>query len=114
MITVLHLLGVFLVFSGFGALAFAGDAEPRASKLGSMAHGIGLVIVLITGISLLVSWGLGGGMPLWAWGKIVIWLALGGCIVAFKRAPDLRVPFFFLLPVLGAIAGWLALAHPGS
>ena len=101
------------MFSGFGALAFAGDQD-QTRKLGSMAHGIGLLVILVTGISLLMAWGAGGGMPGWALGKIVIWVIMGGGIVAFKLAPGLRVPLFFALPLLGAIAAWLAILRPGS
>ena len=110
----LHFLGVFLVFSGLGAVALVTDEESRARKLGSMAHGIGLLIVLATGIYLLVGFGMGTGMPGWVWGKIVIWLLLGAVVAAFRRAPDLRIPLFFLLPVLGAVAAWLAVAQPGT
>jgi hypothetical protein len=33
-------------------------------------------------------------------------------LVLIKRAPGLRVPLFFLLPILGGLAAWLAIARP--
>ena len=113
MMTTLHLLGVFLLFSGLGALALADGNGSGARKLPSIAHGTGLLVILATGVSLLVTMGFSSGMPLWVWGKIAIWVVFGGVVVAFRRAPDLKVPLFFSLPILGAIAAWLALTRPG-
>jgi hypothetical protein len=52
------------------------------------------------------------GFPLWIWLKIAIWVAMSVSLVVIRRAPGLRVPLFFLLPVLGGIAAWLAIARP--
>lgn len=113
MMTTLHLLGVFLLFAGLGALCLAPD-DPSARRLGSIGHGVGLLLVLLTGIAVLVGMDLGGGVPVWIWGKIVVWLALGAAVVGIRRSPGLRLPLFFLLPVLGAIAAWLAFTRPGG
>ena len=113
MTTTLHLLGVFLLFSGFGALALAAGDESGSRRLGNIAHGTGLLVILVTGVSMLVTMSFSSGMPLWIWGKIAIWVVFGGVVVAFRRAPDLKVPLLFSMPVLGAIAAWLALTRPG-
>ena len=114
---VLHLLGVFLLFMGVGglcALSIAGADNPRARKLSSMLHGIALVITLVAGFGLLAKLGMGATIPLWVWLKILIWIALGGVVVAIKRAPQHATTLFFALPVLGAIAGYLAIYKLGS
>jgi hypothetical protein len=41
-----------------------------------------------------------------------IWVAMSVALVVIRRAPGLRVPLFFLLPLLGGFAAWLAIARP--
>lgn len=67
----LHLLGLILVFIGFGAL-FTPDSR-RAMKW----HGIGLLISLISGFGMLAKLGIFKSMPTWVWAKIGLWLVLG-------------------------------------
>lgn len=111
LILALHLLGAFLLFAGLGALCVQGStAADPARRLGAMAHGIALVIVLGTGLLLLEGWGL----PLWIWLKILIWLALGAVVVVIRRAPGLRPALLYVLPVLGLVAAWLGLVKPGA
>ena len=65
---------------------------------------MGLLLILLTGLGLVARNGL--GFPLWVWLKVAIWLAMGACVVLIKRAPGLRGPLFFLLPLLGGLAAW--------
>lgn len=107
---VLHVLGVLLVFLAFGGML----ATPPNSrnKLAAMFHGLGLVILLVTGFGLMASLGISKDIPLWVWLKILIWLVLGGLIVLIKRAPNLRGSLWFLVVVLGTFAAYLALYKP--
>ncbi len=109
---VLHILGVILLFTGVGGLcvlSIAGSDSARARKLAAMIHGIALVVVLVAGFGLLAKLGFGTDIPAWIWIKLVIWVVFAGVIVALKRAPQLATPLLFLLPLLGAIAGYLAI-----
>jgi hypothetical protein len=106
----LHVTGGFLLFAAVGALCLPGGDDAQRRKLGSIGHGIALVLILLTGLGLVARNGL--GFPLWVWLKMAIWLAMGACVVLIRRAPGLRVPLFFLLPLLGGLAAWLALARP--
>ncbi|MEE2776532.1 MAG: hypothetical protein VYE73_07180 [Acidobacteriota bacterium] len=112
MTVVLHLLGVFLLFSGLGALALGGD---ESRKLGGMTHGIGLLLILVTGLVAMMGLGTdhSAGLPGWIYAKLAIWLLMGAAIVALRRAPGMRVPLFFALPLLGSLAAWLAFYRPG-
>jgi hypothetical protein len=105
-----HIVGGFLLFAAVGALCLGAGDDPRGRRLGAMGHGIGLLLVLLTGLGIVARSQL--GFPTWVWGKIVIWLLLSVSLVVIRRAPGLRVPLFFLLPVLGGIAAWLAIARP--
>ena len=114
---VLHLLGVALLFSGLGGLcllSIAGSDSARARKLAGILHGIALVIVLVAGFGLLAKLGFGTAIPLWIWLKIVIWLVLAAIIVVIRRLPRYATALLFLLPLLGAVAAYLAIYKVGS
>ena len=106
----IHIAGGFLLFGAVGALCLGAGDDPRGRKLATIGHGVGLLLILLTGIGILFRGHL--GFPLWIWGKLVIWLLMGAIVVLIRRAPGLRVPLFFLLPILGGIAAWLAIARP--
>lgn len=110
----LHVLGLFLVFTGLGGLmiqALTGSGENRAARrLAGLAHGIGLLIVLVSGFGGLAK--LGVGFPGWAIVKIVIWVLIGGVIVLIRRKPALVGVLWWLLPLLGGFAGYLAIFRP--
>jgi hypothetical protein len=105
----LHIAGGFLLFAAVGALCLAGD-DARGRKLGAIGHGIGLLLVLLTGLGIVARSDL--GFPLWVWLKVGIWLVMSVSLVVIRKAPGLRVPLFFLLPLLGGLAAWLAIARP--
>ncbi len=110
---VLHVLGFALAFTAIGA-AYASAAERRLSGL---THGAGLLLLLFSGFGMLGALGLShspGGWPLWIWLKLVVWLALGAALVLLRRAPGLRTLLWWLLPLLGAAAAYLALFKPGA
>jgi hypothetical protein len=109
----LHVLGVMLLFTALGgaaALAF-GAGSPRLRKLAGITHGVALLILLVSGFGALAK--LGFGMPPgWAWGKLVIWLLLGGLIVLMRKKPQQAGLWWWLAPILGLVAGSLALYKP--
>jgi hypothetical protein len=109
---VAHLFGVLLVFLGFGALV--GDGNNR--RTATIAHGLGLVIVLVAGFGALARLGIYGpsSWPLWIWLKLAIWLALGALVTVAKRSRGAAKSLWWLLPVLGAAAAYLAIYKPGA
>ena len=114
---IIHLFGITLLFMSLGGLSILSMAKvdsPRARKLSSILHGISLVVILVAGFGLLAKIGMGATMPLWVWLKILIWLALGAAIVVIKRTPQYAAWMMLVLPLLGAIAGYLAIYKLGS
>ena len=113
----LHLFGIMLMFSALGAAiaaAVAGEANPRLKKLGGMAHGIALALILVAGFGLLARYGISGAWPLWVWLKLIIWLLFGAATVVVRKAGEKAGWLLVLLPVLGAVSGWLALYRIGA
>jgi hypothetical protein len=114
---VLHILGILFTFTALGGLLLAsrtGGERVQDRKFAGMLHGIGLVIILISGFGALARLGMSnpGIWPLWMWIKLAVWLLLGAALVLIKRAPGLRTLLWILLPVLGAIAAYMAFYKP--
>ena len=114
---VLHILGILFTFIALGGLLLAsrtGGERVQDRKLAGMLHGIGLVIILVSGFGALARIGMSnpGIWPLWMWIKVVVWLLLGAALVLIKRAPGLRTLLWILLPVLGAVAAYMAFFKP--
>ena len=103
---VLHIVGILMVFLGYGALLARSMAAPdnvSVRKLGSITSGIGLLLILIAGFALISKLGYSFAAP-WLIMKMLIWLALGGLIVLINRKPQFAVFLWFLLIALGATA----------
>jgi hypothetical protein len=114
---IVHLLGIMLMFSALGAVAAtaaAGDHSPRLKKIGGLAHGLALLIILVGGFGMLARLGINTGWPLWIWLKLAIWVVFGAATVVARRASDKAIWLLFLLPVLGAVSAWLALYQVGA
>lgn len=117
----LHLFGIFLLFAAVGGVivrtlvaadAGGGAAKDRAGSLAGLTHGVALVVLLVSGFGMLGVLHL--GFPVWAWGKLAIWLIFGGILVVLRRSAAAARWFWWLLPLLGLTAAWLALTKPGG
>jgi hypothetical protein len=112
---VVHVIGVILLFSSLGVLtATAGSESTGLRRTASIAHGIALAIVFVAGFGLLARLGHFGAIPIWAYFKMALWAALGGMIVILKRRPESAIAVWWLLPVVGGAAAWLAVSQPFS
>ncbi|MCZ6506806.1 MAG: hypothetical protein O7A98_01520 [Acidobacteria bacterium] len=112
---VLHIFSVILTFTVVGGLALhvanGGNKESnRQSKLTGILHGVGLLLILVSGFGALAR--LGAGFPGWVWAKIAIWLTLGAAAALVRSSPALSRALLLLLPLLGGVAAWLAFYKP--
>lgn len=111
----LHIVGAFAVIMAFGALIFRSSVHSESSttaipkKTLSIVHGLGLVILLVSGFGMLARLGIHGDLPAWVILKGVIWLALGGLIAAVNRAPSKNKLWWWLVLALAAAAAWIGL-----
>ena len=70
-------------------------------------HGVGLVLSLVAGFGML-----GASLPGWAWAKLAIWLFFGASLTLVYRSQALARSMVVTLPLLAAVAAWLALYKP--
>lgn len=116
---VLHYLGLFgLVVTlgvalGRAGLVPEGSADPWKRRLGIL-HGVSLLVVLTAGFGLMARVGVmhGALFPGWIWIKLAIWLAVGGMVALAFRRSRWSGAALVALPVLAAVAGYVALTKP--
>ena len=116
---ILHLTGIFLLISGLiGMLALAWSGHGITGRVKTFAfitHGVGLLFILVSGFGLLARLGImHDGFPGWVFGKLAIWLILGGFIALLKRKGQLGWPLYFLMLALFMTATYLAIYKPGN
>jgi hypothetical protein len=119
----IHYLGIFtLVTALTAALARAATAglstqagasaetlaDPWKKRLG-IAHGVGLFLVLLGGFGMLARLGL--GLTGWVNVKLAIWLLVGG-LIALRKSPAAASWGVALVPLLAALAAYVAYTKP--
>ena len=112
---VFHLIALALTFMGLaGALAYnaASPGPSLTRRIFAISHGIGLILLLITGFFLLIQLGIGKNLPAWVWGKVIIWLIAGASATLVRRFARFQVPMLAYLAVLVGLGAWLALYKP--
>jgi hypothetical protein len=118
LIKICHVAGIMLLFLSLGGMVFAASVglgpEHRHLRRGAaILHGLGLLLIVASGIAMLSHLGLlHGDPPNWAKAKFGIWLLLGGSIAVAGRMSRL---IWIWIPVwifLGAAAAYLALYKP--
>lgn len=110
---VVHFLGIFtLVTVLSAALARSAkeglNSDPWRARLG-MIHGIALFLILLGGFGMLAR--LQVGFPGWAMAKVGIWVVAAG-LIAVRKSTIWSARALVFLPLLAALAGWIAYAKP--
>jgi len=110
---ILHVVAILFLFTSLGGLAVLGRSDDaRWRKLAGIVHGISIVVILVAGFGLLARLGHFGSIPGWAYLKIGLWLLLAVAVVPLRRRPEWGAALWLILPALGGIAAWLAIAKP--
>lgn len=108
-----HLSGLILTFAGLAGSwgVYASGGKPKGSIRAwvGVGHGLGLTLLLISGFGMLAKLGYLANLPLWAIGKVVIWISLGGAIALLKRRLPWALPACVLL---GIAAAYLCVYKP--
>jgi hypothetical protein len=113
---VLHIAGLLLtVFGLFGLIAvYWNDSAPKPAlrKALMMSHGIGLLILLVAGFGLAARLNLMGQLPGWVYGKLGIWLLVGGAPALIKRQPKKAAIWLVVTLILVLLAVTFAVTKP--
>lgn len=113
---VLHLLGLMLLFFGFGGLLIAAYARVELKKsariMAFATHGLGLLLIVVSGFGMAARLGLVQGLPSWVQAKVGIWFLLAIGISLVKRKGSIGWPVAILLWGLGTTAAYIAINKP--
>jgi hypothetical protein len=110
---ILHILGLLMIFSSLGGVyVYVANGGTKASnnlrKKIAMFHGIGGLLVLVSGFGMLAKLGI-IGMPLWVILKLIIWVSIGALLFIGYRSPSNAYQLWVLTIALGTLAAILAI-----
>lgn len=112
----LHFLGLFTLFFAFGGVlisAFSGHTlSSSARRMSMILHGVGLLLILVSGFGLAARLGLVRGLPGWIHAKLAVWILLAASIALAKRKGHLGWPIALFLLGLGSVAAYIATNKP--
>jgi hypothetical protein len=104
------------LFFGFGGLliaAYSGVTLSKSARLLSLiAHGIGLILILLSGFGILRNLGQMDGPKGWIMAKFAIWIYMGIALLFIKKKGHLGWPVALVLFLVGACATSLGIHKP--
>lgn len=103
---ILHILSILLVFISLTAYAFS------HRKVFGLFHGVGLVLILVSGFGLLARLGLVKGFPQWIWVKLGVWVLIGATYSIAKRKKLSPMVQIFIWLILACVAISMAIFKP--
>ena len=111
----IHVASILFLFTTAGGVALyvanGGTKENNiARKWVAAIHGLTLVLILVSGFGLVAR--LGTGFQTWVWVKFALWFVIGSFALLPLRKTHLGYRFFFLIPLLGAVAAFFAIYKP--
>jgi uncharacterized membrane protein SirB2 len=115
----IHLLGIFslmVALAGMAVHAAAGHTKKENPSHRTLLalHGVGALLALTGGFGLLARINVQHGEMFdgWIWGKILLWIILGGMVALPYRSQGAARLLVVLLPVLGVAGAFLAVYKP--
>jgi hypothetical protein len=114
----IHLVGIFTIIvvlasTSMHVLRGGTRADNPYRRILGIMHGVALFLVLLGGFGLLSRIGvIHGGLPGWAYAKLVLWLLLGAALLLPYRGQAYARTLLILLPLLAAVGGAIALYKP--
>ncbi len=118
---IIHIVGIIFLFASLGGMMLhmmngGTKASNGSRKITAITHGLAMFAILLGGFGLIARVGIshGGPYPTWLFVKLGVWLVLGFIPVLIWRKGSFSRVFWFLIPVLGAVAAYFAIFKPGS
>lgn len=107
---ILHMIGVISLFIGLGGMiSYSNGSSPFKGLIGAF-HGIGLVLILISGFGIAAKLHL--GFPTWMIVKLFAWVILAAMIVIAKRGVLKGAALWGVILFLGALAALMGTLKP--
>jgi uncharacterized membrane protein SirB2 len=115
---IIHILGILMAFTALGGtfvyVANGGlKADNKVRKAVAISHGVGLLLILISGFGMLAKLGFTGIPPFWALVKFGIWLFIGAALFLAYKKPAMATKLWALCVALGCLASIFALYKIG-
>ncbi|MGE0632348.1 MAG: hypothetical protein AB7O96_08075 [Pseudobdellovibrionaceae bacterium] len=113
----LHYAGIMMLFAGLGGIlishyASAAGIKGKAKMLAMVAHGVGLIFILVAGFGMLARLGMTDGLPGWIYAKLVIWLFLGAAATLARKKASSAWFMLALFVLAGVGSAYMALYKP--
>lgn len=112
----LHFFGLILTFSSLFSFLFLvfypNNENTKILKKLGLAHGIGLLIIFISGFGLAARLGYFSQLPNWVYVKMILWAITGGLIAVIKRKKLQALPLYIILLLIPLVASIIAINKP--
>jgi hypothetical protein len=112
---IIHFLGIIMLFMSLGGVLVNSinreEGTNQWRKALKITHGIALLLILLGGFGMLARLGILWPLPVWAIGKVIIWVMLGG-LIALVLQSDLSKLLWFVVILLGTAAAYLGIMKP--
>ena len=109
---ILHIFSALMLFTALGTMAVGTNGKTPIRRIAGVAHGVALTLMLVAGFGLLAKLRIFDSLPAWVMVKFGLWFLLALAPIPLRRHPEWRTWIWSLIPVLGGIAAWLAIAKP--
>ncbi|MFQ5527147.1 MAG: hypothetical protein ACE5GX_12905 [Thermoanaerobaculia bacterium] len=111
----IHIASILFLFTTIGGVALYGaNGGTKQNNVGRIwvaaIHGLTLAFIFISGFGLIAK--IGTGFQAWVWAKVALWFVIGGIAMLPLRKQSLGLPYLVVMPLLGAVAAFLALFKP--
>ncbi|MBL9153776.1 MAG: hypothetical protein JNK37_14880 [Verrucomicrobiales bacterium] len=104
---IIHVIGLITLFTGIGGFLTYGAANAPRAKMVGILHGVGLLLLLVSGFGMTGKMGI--GFPAWIIVKLVIFLILGALLAVAKRGRVSPRGAIVTALALGFVAAYLGL-----
>ncbi|HMN67173.1 MAG TPA: hypothetical protein PKC28_01410 [Bdellovibrionales bacterium] len=112
----IHILGLLMLFCGLCALwgvkLQGHPTKRRTDVILAIIHGVGVLLLLVSGFGMLARLGLVPGLPNCTIAKLGIWFLLGVSMYPAERKAGLGFPLVGGWIALGTLAAYLGIFKP--
>ncbi len=107
----LHYVAVFAVVLALGGAGFLGFTDQLRQhpwrKAAAIAHGVGILLILVSGFGMLARLGLTSGLPSWVVAKLGVLVFVGVSLILIKRLPKTMGVWMLLIVLSLSFAAYM-------